>query len=284
MTAEYLTVHANVYSPVSTIFKTKATDRAECQTISCCNPGCPLLAKCQCYMNSGLFSNACPYGTRSRELGPTKRSASCSAWVAAKKKLHSGVPFLEGPPLKMAFIGDYVLLPYYHMNMCEKVPFVKHSVGFSSGSPFILRSDWTLDVVLQIISFRPQAIFGGEIKDFQKETIPKFLVHLQELDPEMWEKLITVRPELNKKPNHIGRKAVLATLKPGIEWVESADKYPVKWHWDGTTLRTTSMHSYSATWGNVKVESVDIVAMPAKGATVVVQSNEWVLESTVFAD
>ena len=127
-------------------------------------------------------------------------------------------------------------------------------------------------------------MMGGEITSYQKEAVPKFLVHLREVDPEMWAQLIAVRPELDKQASHVGRSALLSTLKPGIEWTENADKYPVKWQWDGTTLKTTSMNSYSSTWGKVKVESVVIHATPKADATVVVQSDEWVVAETVFVD
>lgn len=282
--SEFRVIHANVYKPGSGLFKSKANDRAEVQTISCCNETCPLRAVGQCYMRGGLFGNACPYGRSRREEGPTKRAAKFYGWVNDKKKLHEGVPFLSSPPDKLAFIGDYVLLPYAHLDMCKAIPFLKHSGFLSRGLPFLPRENWTLDTVRTMLAFRPQAMMGGEIASYQKEAVPKFLVHLRELDHDMWSQLIAVRPELDKQASHVGRQALLSTLKPGIEWTESATQYPVKWHWDGKVLTTTSMNSYSATWGRVKIESVVIQATPKADATVVVQSNDWVTEQTTFAD
>lgn len=281
---EFKVIHANVYNPVHGLFIAKASDHAEVQTISCCNESCPLRAAGQCYMRGGLFGNACPYGRSQREEGPTKRAAKFHEWVSQKEKLHEGVPFLSIPPDKMAFIGDYVLLPYTHLAMCKSIPFLKHSSFLSSGVPFLPRQNWTVDTVLTMLQFRPQAMMGGEITSYQKEALPKFLVHLREVDPEMWTQLIAVRPELDKQASHIGRKALLSTLKTGIEWTESATQYPVNWHWDGTVLTTTSINAYSATWGRVGIGSVVIQATPKSDATVVVQSNEWVTRETVFAD
>jgi len=276
-------VHANVYNPCNSIFfKAKANDRAQCQTIDCTNSECPLLARKQCYMRGGLAPNRCPYGTYRCESGPTKRSVKFYTWIREQQEKYKGVPFLDIPPSKMEFVGDYVLLPYSHMTMCKDVPFKSHGGFICNGDAFLPKEHWTLKTVISLITARPQALFGGEISSYQKEVVPQFLLHLRECDKDMWAQLIAVMPALDVTANHVGRKAILSTLRSPIEWVESADKYPVRWRWDGEWLHTESMNAFSGTWGNVKVKSVEIKAKPADRADVVIQSNDWVVDGTEF--
>lgn len=278
-------IHANVYDPSApSIFKSKANDRAECQTITCINESCPLLARGECFMRGGLFGNRCPYGSAKRHKGPTKRAAKFHAWIREQKEEHKGVPFLQPAQNKMEFIGEYVLLPYSHMTMCDSVPF-KSRAGFaSSGDPYLPREFWTLKTVIALLNYRPMAMMGGEIVSYQREEIPKFLLHLRELDKDMWQQLITAIPQYDVEANHIGRKAVLATLNHPIEWTEVDKKYnyPVHWKWDGETLTTDSMNVFNATWGKVDIDSVVVHAKPKPLASVVVRSNDWVNERTEF--
>lgn len=279
-------VHANVHDPSYSIFsKPKKSDRAQCQTILCSNDDCQLLKRGQCTIRSGLFGGSCPYGRKIVEYGPTMRAGSFYSWLREHREKYKDVPFLQ-PPTKMAFVGEYVALPYSHMGMCESLPFLGRSRGIGAGCAFLPTSDWTVDNVQKLIQFRPQAIFGGEIPSYQKEEIPKFLVHLRETDPAMWSQLVVKMPHLDVAPNHVGRKAVLSTLNAPLEWWESTKdhggEYAVNWKWDGKKLFTTSKSMVSETWGRIKLESALIEAIPKERATVVVQSNDWVNTNTEF--
>lgn len=278
-------IHANVFDPFgSVLFKTKATDRAECQTITCTNLECPLLAKGQCHIRGGLFGNTCPYGTSRRESGPTKRAAGCSSWVREKREQHKGVRFLQPASNQMAIIGDYVFLPYAHMTMCQTVPFKSRSGFFSSGDAFLPREVWTIETVLELLKHRPQAVMGGEITCYQKEEVPKFLLHLREADPEMWKQLIAVCPQYDVQANHVGRQAVLQTLKHPIKWTQTSSRgeYPVHWEWDGETVTTTSKNVFNTTWAGLEAESLEVKVKPKPRTVIVVKSNDWVDANTEF--
>lgn len=284
--SEPTVIHAHIYDPrqPSIFGKAKANERAYCNTITCTNTDCPLLARGQCHMRGGLFGNSCPYGTLRCEEGPTKRAAKCYEFVRDMKEKHRYVPWLNPPTCKMEIIGDFVLLPYAHMTMCESVPFKLRVSLFGFGDQFLQKEFWTVETVVALIDFLPRAIMGGIIDSYQKEEVPKFLLHLRETDPEMWKQLIAVRPALDIAPNHVGRKAILTTLNHPLEWIESNKHgYNVGWKWDGETLTTESMHAFSETWGCIKAQSVVIHVKPKRGETVVVQSNAWVNEKTEFA-
>lgn len=184
----------------------------------------------------------------------------------------------------MEIIGDYVYLPYAHMTMCQAVPFKSRSGFFSSGDAFLPREVWTIDAVLALLKHRPQAMMGGEITDYQKEEIPKFLLHLREVDPEMWQQLIAVRPQYDVVANHVGRQAILQTLKHPIQWTQTSHRgeYPVHWQWDGETVTTTSKNAFNETWAGLKAESVEIRVKPKLRTVIVVKSNDWVTADTEF--
>jgi hypothetical protein len=281
-------IAARVFDPrePSIFGKSKANERAEYITIECANSDCPLLKIGQCVM-TGIMGPKCPYGYKRREQGPTKRAAKFWDFVTDKKKLAKEVGWNVGYAAdKIAFIGDYVYLPYSFANgQNSPLPFLQKGGFMISGSDFIRREDWTLDFVLKFIGYRPQAMFGGEIKDFQTKSVPRFLTHLREVDPDMWTQLIAVRPEYDTTPNHVGRKALLRTLaSPLTINVAKHLSYPVQWQWDGKALKTNSVHTYCSTWGDMPAKSIQLELTPPDNAAIKVESNDWVTADTVFVD
>ena len=273
-----------VFDPSTSLFKQSKSEPATCETIWCKLENCPLAEAGTCMWKPVLGWTRCPYGRIQAEKGPTRRSSKFYSWIREKKAQYPDVPNLGYPAMKMAFIGEYVYLPYSHMDMNEEVPFLARSGVFAHGQCLIPQEHWTLDTVLKILDFRPQALMGGEIVSYQQKEIPLFLMHLREYD--MWESLIAARPELNTAPNYVGRKALLRTLTYPITWTarSSQNEYPVIWTWDGKRVSTTSKDAYSSTWGQIKLDSLELRGVPAHDTTIVVQQNEWVANDTVFVD
>lgn len=272
-----------VRDPKDSIFgKAKKSDRVELRTISCELESCPLRDKGQCAAVR-LFGN-CPHGRYRVESGPTLRSKNAFTWLKSKKEETAALGWLESPPDKMEFIGDFVFLPYAHVTMCKAVPFVAHSAFIVSGVDFLPREYWTLKTVLTLIDFRPQAMMGGEITDYQAKVVPLFKEHLRECDPAMWAEVVKARPQYDVAPNYVGRKALVRTLKPGITIPARDGRYPVEWSWDGAVLHTTSKHAYNDTWGGLKGGGYDIAVTPDDKTIVVVADNSWVIAGTMFAD
>ncbi len=272
-------IHFSLYDPTGfNLFKPERNARAETKVISCSLDNCPLLKKGQCQCLTFLQPN-CPYSNVSGEVGPTKRANKFYSWISERRKKYDGVPWLKAPNKKMEFIGDYVYLPYHHMDQCKKIPFIRRH--------FLPKENWTIDNVVTLVEFLPEALFGGIIFSYQREEVPLFLAHLREQDPKMWQDLVERRPHLSKDPpNYIGRKAYLRTLNHPIEWTETSTdgKYPVSWKWDGKKLTTASQDAYSESWGKIKLESLKLTAIPVENAVVKVQSNDWVNEKTEFLD
>lgn len=283
MTMQERIVHYGVYNPASSIFKTGRNERAEATTVRCSCDSCPLLEAGQC-VEMNVFGRGCPYGKSSRQVGPTRRSSKFYDWIASHNEAAKGIQWLKVPTRKMAFIGEYVYLPYSHMNACEAVPFLAHGGAFLNGSDFLSRSAWTLDAVRKLVSFRPQAMMGGEIVSYQREEVPRFIQHLREVDPPMWKMLAEVMPSIDVTPNYVGRMALIRTLVPPFEVPAKDDRYPVRWHWDGSVLATIDKSVYSSTWGGVQAKSLRLEVVPADDATIKVADNSWVDAGTQFVD
>lgn len=280
-------VSCYIRNPKNTILFKSKNDRAECRRIDCSIPECPLRKNGQCAKISVLGFGSCPYGKIFYEKGPTQRARGMLAWIEKRTAENKGIPSLTYPTQKMAFIGDYVYLPYFHMDMNKTIPFLEHSNFFSRGTPFVGKEFWTIDAVLNIIAFRPQALMGGEITSYKDESIPLFLKHLREEDKEMWAKLIKVRPEFDVEPNYVGRKALLNTLNFPIEWTVKNEKYgyPVTWKWDGDVLTSDSTNIYSSTWGGgLKMKDFIFKGHPDDGTAIEVLDNAWVNDKTMFVN
>lgn len=282
---EFELIHAGVFDPSEpTIFgKVSKSEHASYSKLFCKCKACPLRQQSKC-IALNIFGS-CPYGKFVKGTGPTPRSKSFREWIKSHKSEFQGLQKFSGAENKLMFIGEHVWLPYVHMDLCEKVPFLRHGNLFMSGLPFIPVSAWNLENIIKLIDFRPQALMGGEIKSYQLESVPKFLGHLREVDTVMWASLIEVRPELNTKPNYVGRTAFVKTLKPGITIGPNDSRYPVVWKWDGQFLTTNSISAYESVWSGLKnVNQVGISVVPSDDTTVVVSSNDWVYENTKFVD
>lgn len=230
-------IYAHVSDPRNSLFKSSRKDRAECTTITCSNKdACSLYAQGTCILRqiTLLGSSSCPYGRRRVETGLTPKAAKYSAWRAEMAKKYEGVGKLNAPVEHIAIIGDYVWLPFAHMNMNTKAPFLKHSAVFVSGSEFIPKDAFTLETLESIVKFRPQAMMGGEITSYRREQLPKFLKQLSEFDPGLWEQLSRSVPEVLEMipANDVGRQALLVTLRPGCAVSFGRDTYV----WDGEHL------------------------------------------------
>jgi hypothetical protein len=276
-----------VFNPAKSLFKQPANAKAECETIYCKLDSCPLRDARACMLSAPLGWTNCPYGRVRKETGPTRRAQKFSTWISARLERIPSVGKLGIPAKKMAFVGDYVYLPYAHMTMCEAVPFVAHAMMFGFGTCLLPLTNWTVESVVRLVKFQPRPMLGsGVICVYQDEAVPLFLLHLRETDPAMWEQLIREQPDLDVPPDHVGRKALLKTLAAPLKWTatSSKGKYPVTWNWDGTHVVTTSQHAYQKTWGGLALADIELKAVPADDAEVVVLGNAWVTGETVFTD
>ena len=202
---------------------------------SCPTP-CPLLAKGMC-IHAGFLSR-CVYGQLTQDHGPSTRSNSYAKTKKAWEDEAKTKPMPQWAKRVIAEIGEYVYLPYPHMDMNTEVPFVSHACLFVSGTPFVKKDLFNAEMVLKMAAFHPQALMGGEITDYQNKSVPEFLSHLKLLKPEMFKAACGLDPKLAERvaqfPSEV--KATIGKIEPGCIEGWRIGKTLKPEGWDGTLL------------------------------------------------
>jgi hypothetical protein len=177
----------------------KQTDRCKIVRQYCEFSDCPLrkLGKC---IHLEIFKS-CVYGKTNHDIGPTKRTKSYNDF---RKTAESDLPKLSGysDDEGMAYVGDYVYLPYTFITVKNSdysfIPVINHSAVFGgNGSQFMKRESFTAHMVVEILKYRPQAFFGGEIPDYQKIHMPRFACDLARVDPDLYQAAKAIYPEID---------------------------------------------------------------------------------------
>ena len=238
-------VHFHVYNPRQSLFEMGANDRAQSFFVWCSlEEPCPVQARGQCVHRNTWFGSGCPYGTRGGSEGPTKRAATLSAWIKRQTDLAGeNPPSLSVAASVMARIGEYVWLPYPQMDFARDTTTLK--IQIFGGRKFLRVDEFTPEVVRNICEWRPRAIFGGEIKTYQTESVPTFVRHFREAMPDLFARTLAIYPRLGEilgGTSDIGRNAVLGTLAPNVGVF--VDIHGSHWTWDGEWLASTDSHTF----------------------------------------
>jgi len=180
---------------------TKSNERAVSSIYKCSleNGECPLLKEGKCLHL--CFLGSCIYGKLYNEQSCTKKSKSYRNELAKMKEnaeKEAKLP-VAAYNVGIQLIGDYYYLPYSFMTMCEKVPFIQHSCLFVTGVPFIKKELFTIETIVKLVKYNPQALMGETITQYQKEEVPKFLFDLKYRFPELYKTASELCPEIIEK-------------------------------------------------------------------------------------
>ncbi len=210
-----------------------------------CPVECPFLKIGQC-INRAILTG-CIYGRCTHQQGYSRRSTKYYSWVREKQevlKTYPELPFIADECVTE--IGDYIYLPYAHM--------LNKEIGFDLGKKFIKKCEFTTNKIIEMISKRPQSLFGGEITDYQRKIVPLFLKHLEYKFPEIYKEVISKLPN---RPTYI----LPAKLDCPLRYIEPniTNGYVVRGMcpitWDGQMLNITGkwpISSYAE--NNIKIK------------------------------
>ena len=235
-------INAWVWNPANSLFKQKKTEKAIGHIIYCeCPEKCELYAKGCCL----AYDNNCPHGSRGRVTGYSRMASKFNSWIRDFEQAHKDV-YKTGlvKPKKLEYFMDLVYIPISYLNLNEKIEFVSGGGMFSNAKPVIRRELFNEDFVTeQIINFISYALFGGIISDYQKKEVPKFLLWLKQLDPQLYEKVKAMNPNHHGFINmtNVGRKAILQTLTPNVGTF--MDIHGGVWTWDGEYIYSNNTHA-----------------------------------------
>jgi hypothetical protein len=278
-------IHIGLYGGKGIFGGKETPQRAETITCDRFNE-CSYYKSGHCLNVTSPFSNCCKYGHVSISHGYTSR---------ARRYYEFGCRFrndekynkLSHPPKKLGLIGDMVVFPYAYIriNETENGELNIDNPGFGNNMAVINYEKFTAEFIKKLCSFRPQAIMGGTIRDYQDKEVFLFLAHLKEVLPERHAEVKAKYPELVYEISYIGRKALLKTIAPSYVTYESRQyaQFDEKWRWDGETLMRES--GYVSSFNVTKdYEVLEVKIKPSDKSVVKISSNEQVTENTVFID
>lgn len=274
-------IKAWVYDPSQSFFKQKKSEKAIGHVLTC---SCP--EKCELYKKNNclLLNSTCPYGGRHTSTGFSRMAMKYRTWINEFKENHKEACDAKLTlPKKMEYFMDLVYIPISFWNLNEHVQFICGKGFFTSEKPVIYKKDFTPEFISeQILNFKPYALFGGQITDYQEKEIPKFLTWLKQLDPDLYRKVKTLNPDhpaFNSITN-VGRRAVLQTLNPNTGTF--TDIHGGTWTWDGEYIYSQNSHFSFTLIDNTDTEEIRL--KPNKNAVVRISDENQVNDTTEFID
>lgn len=271
----YEPINLTYYNPCNSFFKAGKSDRERVTLYTCCNKdNCDAYKRNKCVMLNGLWGHNCPYGNERTETGFTKAARNCGKLIREYKEKYGSVEYSKKDLGFICYIGDYVFLNLPHLiNYVNSI----RDRSFFIDEDMIKKEDFTPEFVVELIKFRPYAMFGGEIKSYQEEEVPKFCMQLKRYMPDMYEQVKAIYPEIDnyiEDVNYIGKYAKVKTLLPGDIKVSI---YNCKW--DGKVI-----YSKAKGIGIHELGDAEVTITPNDNTYVKIVDNATVTEETEFRD
>lgn len=240
----------------------------------------------QCLNVRSPFSSRCKYGRINNIKGYTSRASKYYEFKSKWQK-HEKYSKLSYPPNKLGLIGDTIVFPYPFIRIkeSENGELRIENPGFGSSIAFINSDKFSIDFINKLCKFKPNAIMGGIITDYQNKTVPLFLSHLKEVLPDKYNELVNKYSTLSNEINYVGRKAFLQTINPSYVFYKSSNypEFNEKWYWNGEILTYSS--GYVSSFNVTKdYEILEIKVKPSDKSIINISSNEQISEKTVFVD
>lgn len=210
----YEDINFTYFNPINAIFKEGRNQKASYRVYSCCNKdNCQAYSSDKCVLlNHALFYwDPCPYGKVREVEGFTRKARKFSSFLSEAKDKYKEISYKLSGLNYPAIIGDKVYIP---------LPFLDNYVNpiKEIKDKFVDKDMFTADFVIMLADFRPQALMGGVIKQYQDKDVPEFLLKLKRHFPELYQEVAEKRPDLAAvvgSISYVGKKAKVKTLLPG---------------------------------------------------------------------
>lgn len=280
MNEEYKPISFTSYDPNNSFFKSKASDKSRYTIYSCCNcENCEAYKRDKCVLKNGLWGEFCPYGKKESHEGYTKRAKNCSHFIYEAKEKYGKENLKELSTLDfLCNIGDYIYIPLAHLN--NYVNSIDKKLEIEE-EHFIKKEKFDKTLIVQLLNYHPQALFGGEISDFQKKEIPKLVRQLKRYYNNLYKQVLKEFPSVSKYIENIDYRKKLAlvkTLSPGKISLDSGG-YDIG-IWDGNKI---ILPSKAISFNKLNPDD-KILIFPNDDSYVYIYDNNTVTEDTIFKD
>ena len=210
---------------------------------------CTFYKNGNCLRCRAAFSRGCKFGKTVNRIGYTSRAAK---YYTFKKQYDSDPLYnkLSHPNALVGRIGDVLYLNPKYVDVSKNDGtsrsdwrgylvdgYVVEDPHFSGVETFIPIAEITTELLHAILRWRPHSFFAGEIVAYQKEVVPDLIHGLRKYTPELYGRLIEEHPEYDIAPNYVGKKAIIASLKPGSSF---KDHNGNTWIYDGEYVESAS--------------------------------------------
>ena len=230
----------------------------EADTIFCnISDKCTFYKDNKCLRCRQIFAPTCLFGQVVTTKGYTSRAQK---YYSFKNKYEQDEVYgkLEYPSKSIAVMDDtlYMNLKYTLVRKRRDTDekwrkdvegYFISEVGFCRGDVFLPLNEVTNTLLYAIFSYKPHAMMGDIIEDYQKKVVPDILQDMRKVAPELYKKFISEYPQYDFTPNYIGKKAYINSLKPNTKFYY---KNRV-WVYDGEYISTTNFDlGLSSPWWN----------------------------------
>ena len=178
---------------------------------------CSVYRDGKCLRITSPFASYCPLGTTQIIDGGTKRSKAFQRVGASARADECYGKLRRAYNTYFATAGDLVILG--GLSVYFSNPFSIKDPGFCGGNYIAIpKSEFTVDIIKRIYTFRPQALMGGVLKQYLAEQLPFFFQQMKRLWPEKYAEFAAAEPSVRElAPNYIGKWARLSTINHDSE-------------------------------------------------------------------
>lgn len=254
--------------------------RLRAEYIHCDRSGeCSAYKNGECFCVTTFFGVRCGIGRVTCVDGCTKQSKTFHR-VWREAKAHPNYGKLKYPYHTTVTRIDndvFLTLPHIWLEEREDGQISCRDPHLSTNRLLVSSDRLTPENIKRICEFRPRAIMGGVITDYQFKTVPMFLHQLRGLFPDKFAEFEKAYPDFEiKAPNWKGRRAKLATCNRDMEYKDGSRGV---FRFDGDEIVCDCYDSAFAPFGAKKAK---IRLQLSDEIVVEITDNKQVIETTVF--
>lgn len=183
-------------------------------------------------------------------------------------ELENKLKFFDGI-LKDCGSYVYLALPWLYSSWGYDFYSEHEDVFLDKCSTYYIKKEyWTVDLINELIHYKPRNFEGGIIADYQEKYIPQFLLSLKIKFPELYEK-IDRKTDKDTREIFLSKYVpVTKLLKGTVGSVQYGFDLPDSWYYDGEYLNGTkqegnlSVEMRIKTTDDVLVKVVDVETVP----------------------